>query len=109
MMVKKWSDDTPRINKIDVLDKSSQGTTRYVAVGAQTSFSSSADARSIRSTLYRGAQGDPITPTKPLKVTYLSGVLEADLRAIGQYRKRHALFTRTTRTTREIEIILEII
>ena len=45
----------------------------YVSVGAQTAFGSSADARSIRSTLRRGAQGDPNTPTKPLNVPYLIG------------------------------------
>ena len=50
-------------------------------VGAQTAFGSSADGRSIRSTLRRGAQGDPNTPTKPLKSPDLSGVLETDLRA----------------------------
>ena len=60
--------------------KSSQDTTSYVSVGAQTAFGSSADALLMRSTLRRVRKATP-TPQQSPQVTYLSGVTEADLRA----------------------------
>ena len=81
-MVNKWSDDTPRINKRDVL---LEIIPRYEEV-----------CRSWRADLIRqlrrraldnihpasGCTRRPQHPNKAPQVTYLSGVLEADLRAI---------------------------
>ena len=80
MMVNKWSDDTPRINKIDVLEIIS----RYDEV--RRGWRADRIRQLRRRTLdeIHPAAGRPDRPKRPNKapqVTYLSGVLEADRRA----------------------------
>ena len=63
---KRWPGAHLRTLIWETSSKSPQGTTRYVPVGAQAAFGSSAGALSMRSTPRRGARGDPNIPTKPL-------------------------------------------
>ena len=80
MMVNKWSDDTPRINKIDVLEIIS----RYDEV--RRGWRADRIRQLRRRALDKihpaaGCARRPQHPNKAPQVTYLSGVLEADLRA----------------------------
>ena len=79
-MVNKWSDDTPRINKIDVLEIIS----RYDEV--RRGWRADRIRQLRRRTLdeIHPAAGRPDRPKRPNKapqVTYLSGVLDANLEA----------------------------